>query len=124
MRRGKEQLALSETEAAVVKSFRNRLAVFEMNGLQFGRNGADKNLTFDAKKESIVVVGKENGRALKFPVWLELVSFIHALQFEIELNCVVASGAHANVFPAGNSNGGDIGGIRGINCNAINRMVA
>src|SRR5881392_231957 len=95
-----------------------------MNGLQFGRDGADKNLTFDAKKESIVVVGKENGRALKFPVWLELVSFIHALQFEIELNCVVASCAHANVFPAGNSNGGDIGGIRWINCNAINSMVA
>src|SRR5204862_2847039 len=100
------------------------LAVFEVNQLQFGGDCADKNLALDSQQQPIVVIRNPNGGAFKFPVWLELVLFTHAFQLQIELDRIVTSRSHAHVFAADNSKSGDVGGIRRINCNAINTTIA
>src|SRR6266513_2144953 len=100
------------------------LAVFEVNRLQFGGDCADKNLALDSQEQPIVVIRNPNGSAFKFPVWLELVLFTHTLQLQIELDRIVASRAHPHAFAADNSKSGDIGGIRRINCDAINAVIA
>ena len=85
---------------ALIEIRRLGFVLIETDGLELGKNSADKNLRFDAERDPVGVIGNPYRRAPEFPMRLEVKVLADPLELEIDLDGVECSGANRHTFAA------------------------
>src|SRR5262249_11855928 len=99
------------------------ILLVELYVLEFGEDGADEDLTFDAEDDAVGVVRDPDGGAPEFFVRLELVILADLAQLQVELDRIVAAGTDGNFFAIENGDGGEIGVGGGVDDDLVAALV-
>src|ERR1700730_6974366 len=79
---------------------RLRFVLIETRCLQLGEDSADKNLRFNAERDAVGIIRNPHGRAPEFSMRLQFKFLAHALDLNIDFDCVVGAGANVHPFAA------------------------
>ena len=97
---------------------------FEADRLQFGENGADKNLRFGSQEDAIGVVRHPDGSAPEFTVWFQFEILAESVELQIDFDCVVSAGTHRDFLVPDYGDGGKVSRSRGINDDPTDATIA